>query len=43
MTSILSAGYLDITPNQMFSDFYDYPIPGKMGSPLCQQHYQQLE
>jgi hypothetical protein len=36
------AWYLDITPNQMFS-LYDYPIPGKSGLPLCQEHGKQLE
>ena len=34
--------YLDITSNQMFS-LYDYPIPGKSGLPLCQEHGKQLE
>jgi len=36
------AWYLDITPNQMFS-LYDYPIPGKSGLPLCEDHGRQLE
>ena len=36
------AWYLDITPNEMFS-LYDYPIPGKSGLPLCQEHGKQLE
>ena len=27
----------------MFSDFYAYPIPGKSGLPLCQEHERQLE
>jgi hypothetical protein len=29
--------------NQMFSDFYAYPIPGKSGLPLCQEHGRWLE
>ena len=36
------AWYLDITPNQMFS-LYDYPVPGKSGLPLCEEHGRQLE
>ena len=36
------AWYLDLTPNQMFS-LYDYPIPGKDGLPLCEEHGRQLE
>jgi hypothetical protein len=36
------AWYLDITPNHIFS-VYEYPIPGKNGLPLCQQHGKQLE
>ena len=36
------AWYLDITPNEMLS-LYDYPIPGKSGLPLCQEHGKQLE
>jgi hypothetical protein len=36
------AWYLDLTPNQMFS-LYAYPIPGKRGLPLCQEHGQWLE
>jgi hypothetical protein len=36
------AWYLDITPNEMFS-LYDFPIPGKRGLPLCQEHGKQLE
>ena len=36
------AWYLDITPNQMFS-LYDYPILGKDGVQLCEQHGRQLE
>jgi hypothetical protein len=32
------AWYLALTPNQMFSDFYSYPLPGKTGLPLCQEH-----
>jgi hypothetical protein len=34
--------YLDITPNQMFS-IYHYPILGKAGLPLCEEHGRQLE
>jgi len=34
--------YLDITPNQMFS-LYDYPINGKNGIHLCEEHGKQLE
>jgi hypothetical protein len=37
------AWYLDLTPNQMFSDFYAYPLPGKSGLPLCQEHNQWLK
>lgn len=37
------AWYLDLTPKQMFSDFYTYPLPGKTGLPLCQEHGYQLE
>ena len=36
------AWFLDITPNAMFS-LYQYPIPGKNGLPLCEEHGQQLE
>ena len=36
------AWYLDITPIQMFS-LYDYPIQGKTGLPLCEEHGRQLE
>jgi len=36
------AWYLDITPNQMFS-LYEYPVPGKNGLPLCEEHGKQLE
>jgi hypothetical protein len=36
------AWYLDITPNHMFS-LYKYPIIGKVGLPLCEQHGDQLE
>ena len=36
------AWYLDITPNQMFS-LDDYPILGKTGLPLCEEHGRQLE
>ena len=36
------AWYLDITPHKMFS-LYDYPIQGKDGLPLCQEHDHQLE
>jgi len=36
------AWYLDITPIQMFT-LNDYPIPGKSGLPLCQEHGMQLE
>jgi hypothetical protein len=34
---------LDLTPDQIFSDFYAYPLPGKTGLPLCQEHGRQLE
>jgi len=34
--------YLDITPNLMFS-LYNYPIEGKDGMPLCQEHGKKLE
>lgn len=34
--------YLDITPNEMFS-LYEFPVPGKNGLPLCQEHGRQLE
>jgi hypothetical protein len=37
------AWYLDLTPNQLFSDFYAYPLPWKTGLPLCQEHRQWLE
>jgi hypothetical protein len=37
------AWYLDLTPNQMFSAFYAYPIPGKTSLPLCPEHGRQLE
>jgi hypothetical protein len=40
--NIQFAWYIDITPNEMFS-LYDYPIPGKNGLPLCQEHGKQLE
>lgn len=36
------AWYLDLTPNEMFS-IGDYPLPGKRGLPLCQEHGNQLE
>jgi hypothetical protein len=36
------AWYLDITPNEMFS-LDEYPIVGKRGIPLCQEHGRQLE
>ena len=36
------AWFLGITPNGMFS-LYEYPIPGKNGLPLCEEHGQQLE
>jgi hypothetical protein len=42
MSSIPFAWYLDHTTNQMFS-LYSYPIPGKHGLPLCQEHGRQLE
>ena len=35
------AWFLDITPNAMFS-LYEYPIPGKSGLPLCEEHGRQL-
>jgi len=31
------AWFRDITPNAMFS-LYEYPIPGKSGLPLCEEH-----
>jgi RNA-splicing ligase RtcB len=34
--------YLDITPNKMFS-LYEYPIEGKDGLTLCEQHGNHLE
>ena len=34
--------YLDITPNELFS-LYDYPVPGKDGLPLCEEHGKKLE
>ncbi len=34
--------YLDITPNQMFS-LYDYPIAGKDGLPMIDEHGMYLE
>ena len=34
--------YLDLTPNEMFSLYY-YPIRGKSGLPLCEEHGRQLE
>jgi len=34
--------YLDITPNEMFS-LDEYPIEGKRGIPLCQEHGRQLK
>jgi hypothetical protein len=37
------AWYLDLTPNQMFSAFYAYPLPGKIGLPLCQEHGRWLD
>jgi hypothetical protein len=37
------AWYLDTTPNHMFSEFYAYPIPGKTGLPLCQEHGRQFQ
>jgi hypothetical protein len=43
MTFIPFAWYLDITPNQMFSDFYGCPIPSLRGLPLWQEHGKQLE
>jgi hypothetical protein len=36
------AWYIDITPNKMFS-LCDYPIPGKDGLILREQHGRQLE
>jgi hypothetical protein len=39
---MIYAWYLDLTPNRMFS-LYAYPIPGKDGLPLCEQHGRQLE
>lgn len=36
------AWYLYITPNHMFS-LYKYPIIGKAGLLLCEQHGDQLE
>jgi hypothetical protein len=39
---MIYAWYLDLTPNKLFS-LYDYPIPGKDGLPLCEQHGRQLE
>ena len=39
---MIYAWYLDLTPNHMFS-LYGYPIPGKAGLPLCEQHGLQLE
>jgi len=36
------AWYLDITPNEMFS-LCEYPIFGKRGIPLCEEHGQHLE
>ena len=36
------AWYLDITPNQIFS-LYEYPVSGKNGLPLCEEHGKQLE
>jgi len=35
------AWFLDITPNAMFS-LHEYPIPGKSGLPLCEEHGKQL-
>ena len=40
--SLKFSWYLDLTPNGMFS-LGDYPIPGKHGVPLCQEHGKQLE
>jgi hypothetical protein len=37
------AWYLDLTPNQMFSDFYAYPIPGKTGCHSAWSTGRQLE
>lgn len=34
--------YLDLTPDQIFT-LYDYPIPGKVGLPLFEEHDRQLE
>jgi hypothetical protein len=36
------AWFLDVTPNGMFS-LYEYPIAGKDGLPLCEEHGKQLE
>jgi hypothetical protein len=36
------AWYLAITPNQMFS-LYEYPVSGKNGLPLCEEHGRQIE
>jgi hypothetical protein len=42
ITKINFAWYLDITPNQMFS-LYEFPVSGKNGLPLCEEHGKQLE
>jgi hypothetical protein len=34
--------YHDVTPNKMFSLGF-YPVEGKDGIPLCEQHGRQLE
>jgi hypothetical protein len=39
---MIFAWFLDITPNGMFL-LYEYPISGKYGLPLCEEHGQQLE
>ena len=36
------AWYLSITPNRVFS-LYEYPVSGKNGLPLCEEHGKQLE
>ena len=37
------AWYLDVTPNEMFSDLVEYPVAGKGGIPLCREHGAKLE
>jgi hypothetical protein len=41
-SDITFACYLAITSNEMFS-FDDYPITGKRGIPICQEHDKQFE